>query len=80
MCTTQELASAVDGDSDLQEEAGIMHHVLTQLLRYQVDLKIWFDIFIKDELLLPTLFVVIPTTVVSSIHLIRMISALPRVK
>lgn len=32
----QELASAIDGDPDLQEEAGIMHHVLTQLLRYQV--------------------------------------------
>lgn len=32
----QELASAVDADPDLQEEAGIMHHVLTQLSRYQV--------------------------------------------
>ncbi|XP_055319699.1 rap guanine nucleotide exchange factor 4 isoform X3 [Sitodiplosis mosellana] len=31
----EELASVVDGDPDLQEEAGIMHHVLTQLLRYQ---------------------------------------------
>ncbi|XP_031640324.1 rap guanine nucleotide exchange factor 4 isoform X4 [Contarinia nasturtii] len=31
----EELASIVDADPDLQEEAGIMHHVLTQLLRYQ---------------------------------------------
>lgn len=30
------MAGVVDGDPDLQEEAGIMHHVLTQLLRYQV--------------------------------------------
>lgn len=36
----QELASAVDGDPDLQEEAGVMHHVLTQLLRYQVRIQL----------------------------------------
>ncbi|XP_037046134.1 rap guanine nucleotide exchange factor 4 isoform X2 [Bradysia coprophila] len=33
----EELASEVDADPDLQEEAGIMHHVLTQLSRYQDD-------------------------------------------
>lgn len=33
---SQELASVVDADPDLQEESGIMHHVLTQLSRYQV--------------------------------------------
>lgn len=30
------MASEVDADPDLQEEAGLMHHVLTQLSRYQV--------------------------------------------
>lgn len=36
----QELASAVDVDPDLQEESGIMHHVLTQLGRYQVRVRL----------------------------------------
>lgn len=33
----EELASEVEADPDLQEEASIMHHVLTQLSRYQED-------------------------------------------
>lgn len=32
----EELASEVDADPTLQEEAGLMHHVLRQLSRYQV--------------------------------------------
>lgn len=36
----KDLASEVDADPELQEEAGIMHHVLTQLSRYQDDKQI----------------------------------------
>lgn len=32
----QELASEVEADPELQEEATVIHHVLTQLSRYQV--------------------------------------------
>jgi len=33
----QEIATDVESDPGLQEEAGIIHHVLTQLSRYQED-------------------------------------------
>lgn len=33
----QEIATDVEADHGLQEEAGIIHHVLTQMSRYQED-------------------------------------------
>lgn len=33
----EELASEVEADPDLQEEASVMHHVLSQIARYQED-------------------------------------------
>lgn len=33
----QEIATDVEADPGLQEEAGIIHHVLTQMSRYQED-------------------------------------------
>lgn len=34
---SQEIATDVEADPALQEEAGIIHHVLTQMSRYQED-------------------------------------------
>jgi Rap guanine nucleotide exchange factor 4 len=33
----QEIATDVESDPGMQEEAGIIHHVLTQMSRYQED-------------------------------------------
>lgn len=35
--STQEIATDVESDPGMQEEAGIIHHVLTQMSRYQED-------------------------------------------
>lgn len=43
------MATVVDGEPELQEEAGIMHHVLTQLLRYQVSVVLTRRIIILWE-------------------------------
>ena len=37
LCTRQEVATDVESDPGMQEEAGVIHHVLTQMSRYQED-------------------------------------------